>query len=59
LGRNGIWLDQQKLLAAETCPLQPQQIISFANQPQNNWQVENLDPPCTLLVGKNPEQAIT
>lgn len=55
LGRNGTWLEQQKLAAAENTVLQTGQVINFANQPQNNWAVENLDAPCNLLLGLNTE----
>lgn len=57
LGRNGTWLDQHKLAAAENCTLKLQQTINFANHPQNNWYVENLDAPCNLLLGKNSDSA--
>ncbi len=55
LGRNGTWLDRQKLPTAKNTQLQLGQVINFANQPQNNWGIENLDAPCNLLLGLNAE----
>lgn len=53
LSRNGTWLDQQKLAKAEKTPLQIGQTINFGHQSDTNWVVENLDPPCNLLIGLN------
>lgn len=53
LGRNGTWIDQQKISAAKNTPLKTGQIVNFANQAQNSWKVENLDAPGNLLLGLN------
>jgi len=53
LGRNGTWVNQQKIPDAKNTALKTGQIINFANQPQNDWRVENLDAPSNLLLGLN------
>ena len=53
LGRNGTWLDQAKLNPAENTPLALNQQINFAKLPHYSWVVEDLSPPCNLLVGLN------
>ena len=53
LSRNGTWLDKRRLPTAENIVLKTGQLISFANQSPHNWQVENLDSPCNLIVGLN------
>jgi hypothetical protein len=53
LGRNGTWLDQQKLPAAKNIQLRTGQIINFSNQKNNSWKVENTDAPANLLLGLN------
>ncbi len=53
LGRNGTWIDQQKLPSAKNTALRTGQTISFASQTKNSWKVENLDAPANLLLGLN------
>lgn len=53
LGRNGTWLDNQKLPTGKNTPLKKGQTITFANQSQHKWIVESINEPQNLLLGLN------
>jgi len=53
LGRNGTWVNEQRLSSTHNTPLHCGQIINFARLKCNQWKVECLEKPESLLIGLN------
>lgn len=54
-GRNGTWVNGHRLKPTENHVLKVGQTVHFSDPRQNGWLIENLTPPCDLLVGLNEQ----